>query len=212
MVSAPPPPPTASDCYRPAARDPPLLPGLRPQPARPLDSHCCRRPWAQCSARRRRPARRARVDTVDPPTPPRSTPSTRRSTPSTRPHGSGRHCGPPQIARVDTVDPTPRIGSSLSTAPSCSGRHRRPATELGSTPSTRTCPRLAAVAPRTVLESTPSTRPCPPASRLSTHPCTRVDHTNARLFQESARNGSQRAEVSQGLVSEGIAKADSGNK
>jgi hypothetical protein len=62
---------------------------------------------------------------------------------------------------VDTVDPTPRIGSTLSTVPNCSGRHRRPATVLGSTPPTRTCSRLAAVALSTALGSTPSVLPHP---------------------------------------------------
>ena len=48
--------------------------------------------------------------------------------------------GPGPTARVDTVDPpvdtigpTPRLGSTPSTGPSCSGRRCRPATVLGST-------------------------------------------------------------------------------
>ena len=114
--------------------------------------------------------------------------STRRSTPSTRPHGSGRRCRPPQVARVDAVAPPPH-----------SGRRRRPAHAPGSPPSPR--PRSAgrrrrpAHSPRVeaVDRSLPSGRPI-------------------RLFQQSARNRCPRAEVSQRLASEGIEKADSGNK
>ena len=133
----------------------PLSPSHRcglPRTGRP-GTHPCSRvaapkppaPWIRVAAaarghspRRRRPARRARIHAADLPTPPGSR-------------------DPP----VDTVDPTPRIGSTLSTVPNCSGRHRRPATVLGSTPPTRTCSRLAAVALSTALGSTPSVLPHP---------------------------------------------------
>ena len=62
------------------------------------------------------------------------------------------------------------------------------------------------VDPSNEARATASTGRSLPPGRLIRHP------TTVALFQESARNGSQRAKVTQGLASEGIAKADSGNK
>jgi hypothetical protein len=154
----------------------PLSPSHRcglPRTGRP-GTHPCSRvaapkppaPWIRVAAaarghnpRCRRPARRARIHTADLPTPPGSR-------------------DPP----VDTVDPTPRIGSTLSTVPNCSGRHRRPAHAPGSPPS-----------------------PSPPRSGRRR----RSSHTPGST--PSTRR-SPRAEVSQGFASESIAKPDSRNK
>ena len=165
-----PPPPLRIAPDRPPG-DPPLLPSLRPQAARPLDSsrslplHLATALGSKPPTRRSlkdqafypsmpsgrprppngrccRPARRARVDADDLPLASWSTQSARRSTPSTRPCNWGRRRSPAQVALLAAGGPTHAARS----------------------PPTQLFPLIpvVAVAPSTVLGSTPSTRPCAP--------------------------------------------------
>ena len=187
MVSAPSTPPTTSDSSKPAARGPAPAPGPPPPnrcrpPLSKLRSPPLPRP--PCSGRLRRPALGPQVDSVDPPVDTVDPPVYTADTPVDTVDPPVDTVDPP----VDTVDPPLPRCFRLTSPPSprrpCSGRRRRPAH----------APRVNAVEP-----PLPASRPI-------------RNHTNHGLYLESARNGCPRTEVSQGLASEGIAKADLGNK